>query len=709
MPMHLSRCPYRRSVAALVLAATLPAQHAWVTLNEVGATGVVVADSPLQPWLLAMWPPPFFAASAVHQFAAGRFHRRADALVPQLGQAQAAVYDAVRQRLVVYCSSPGGPAVCVFDGARWTALATSNPPPLRLAPAMAFEPVAGRIVLFGGVAPGSFGIVFGDTWALDGDAWTLLHPAGPGAPPPRRGAGLAAVPAAAGPQLVLFGGNGQFGGSALHYGDTWTWDGTTWTEHVPGATPTPRERPQLASDPATGHALLYGGLELSPTLLALVPLGDAWRWDGTGWSLLPPPSSSPLSQPALARDGGRLLLFGRQGGARANVQVHAWQNGWSPVYQDPPLPDVVAPALAVDLGRHEVLRFGGREQGTMAYRDDTWVFDGRWLHRTPAVAPSARSEAACAFAPVPGHVVLFGGVDGGALHGDTWVWDGVDWQQRLPLASPGPRYRATACWHPGFGGVVLFGGLDATTVHRDTWLWNGVDWVPLPSATLPSPQPGRLAFDETRQVLALAQPGQLWEWQPAGWSLVDSTTPTGQLVFDPATGALAVYGATIWDRTATGWTPRSQPGSGLVVTDLARGGVLAIDATVVQSTPQPATLATYGSGCGPLGEVTLAFDRRPALGTGVQAQVRALAPATLVALAIGATPANVPLGGGCSAHVDQLFQVELAVAGPGGWADLPLFVPPVPALAGAAAAAQAMALLPGGLGLSNGVRVVLGQ
>jgi hypothetical protein len=79
-----------------------------------------------------------------------------------------------------------------------------------------------------------------------------------------------------------------FGGgtTAGWLGDTWTWDGTSWTKlNVTG--PSPRQT-SLAT--LNGKILLFGGYD--GTVLA-----DTWQWDGASWTQLnvsgPPARYSP--------------------------------------------------------------------------------------------------------------------------------------------------------------------------------------------------------------------------------------------------------------------------------------------------------------------------------------------------------------------------------------------------------------------------------
>jgi hypothetical protein len=100
--------------------------------------------------------------------------------------------------------------------------------------------------------------------------------------------------------VLLFGGFG--GGTEL--GDTWTWDGTDWTQRSPADAPSRRYSAGTAYDAARGRVVLFGG----GTNCCGV-LGDTWAWDGTEWT----------QQPA-----GSIALTPRSGPPGTVVQVQAW-------------------------------------------------------------------------------------------------------------------------------------------------------------------------------------------------------------------------------------------------------------------------------------------------------------------------------------------------------------------------------------------------
>lgn len=53
-------------------------------------------------------------------------------------------------------------------------------------------------------------------------------------------------------------------------------------------------------------------------------------------------------------------------------------------------------------------------------------------------SPSARSAAALAYDNATQSALLFGGINGSDIYGDTWVWRGT-WLPMSPANSPSPR------------------------------------------------------------------------------------------------------------------------------------------------------------------------------------------------------------------------------------------------------------------------------
>jgi hypothetical protein len=125
---------------------------------------------------------------------------------------------------------------------------------------MAYDPAMGDMVLFGG--DGNSGYM-GDTWTFNGKTWTQLSLAT--SPSARGWAPMAYDPATG--DMVLFGGyDGSF-----NLVDTWTFNGKTWTQLSPAISPSTRDGASMAYDPAMGDMVLFGGYDSSY-------LSDTWTY-----------------------------------------------------------------------------------------------------------------------------------------------------------------------------------------------------------------------------------------------------------------------------------------------------------------------------------------------------------------------------------------------------------------------------------------------
>src|SRR3981189_8855 len=134
-------------------------------------------------------------------------------------------------------------ALAQAPSSTWVQLTPTHNPQRRGAPAMAYDPVSQKIVMFGGY--GWMGY-HSDTWTFDGTDWKKQR--GRVAAWPRAAASMAFDVTLQ--KLVLFGGwNGN-----NYLGDTWTWDGATssWTQMAPAKSPKPMTGPMVFSDPRNG-------------------------------------------------------------------------------------------------------------------------------------------------------------------------------------------------------------------------------------------------------------------------------------------------------------------------------------------------------------------------------------------------------------------------------------------------------------------------
>ena len=127
-----------------------------------------------------------------------------------------------------------------------------------------------------------------------------------------------------------------------------------------------------------------------------------------------------------------------------------------------------------------------------------------------APAPASRRRHAMAYDPLRQQVVLFGGQPATGqtcdteadFCRDTWLWDGTGWTQGGQSAAapqPSGRVEAAMAFSPAHGRVVLFGGDTGNGPCDDgsdrwcdaMWTWSGDAWgTTLPGSGRPSETSG---------------------------------------------------------------------------------------------------------------------------------------------------------------------------------------------------------------------------
>jgi hypothetical protein len=311
---------------------------------------------------------------------------------------------------IVGAVSPAVASASPQQALDWTNQAPATHPSGRYFAAMAYDAATSTVVLFGGYNPSANIQGFDDTWTWNGTTWTQQHPA---VHPPRRFLASMAYDAATG-TVVLFGGLGD--GEVL--GDTWTWNGTTWTQQHPAASPPSRQGATMVYDAATGTVVLFGGY--GPQGPDPGYLDDTWTWNGTTWT-----QQHPAASPSARR----------------------------------------LSTMAYDAATGTAVLFSGTTSSTSL--GDTWTWDGTtWTQQYPAASPPAQVGASMAYDAATGTAVLFGTKRG------TWTWNGTTWTKQAPATSPEVRNLSTMAYDAATGTVVLFGGLASNgTILGDTWTW----------------------------------------------------------------------------------------------------------------------------------------------------------------------------------------------------------------------------------------------
>jgi hypothetical protein len=239
----------------------------------------------------------------------------------------------------------------------WAKVTPGASPTPRDTATVAYDAARDIVVLYGGRggAPGLPAQFLYDTWVWDSKAWHLASVIGPR---------LIAPAAAYDPnarEVIMFGSTA--GGIA----ETWAWDGLTWRQLHPAASPDARLAASLTLDVTSNHLLLFGGDQ------TLQPVSETWAWDGSNWQNINPPASPS------ARFGAAMASY--------------------------------------ESGRLVVLN-GGLSRSEL--KNDTWVWDGRtWTEQHPSHVPTSPGGT---IAVDTGQALELIGSQGA-----VWSWSGTDW------------------------------------------------------------------------------------------------------------------------------------------------------------------------------------------------------------------------------------------------------------------------------------------
>jgi hypothetical protein len=241
---------------------------------------------------------------------------------PVARSGHAMAYDDARQRTLLFGGQDAvGPRsdTWLWDGASWQPQVFAFGPAARSEHAMCHDVARQRVVLFGGEDATQS---YGDTWEWDGTTWTQA----PGGGPTARSEHAMAYDGA-GQRAVLYGGKDA---SGAPLGDTWTWDGLVWSPQAPASAPPARFGHAMAYDswPTLRRVVLFGGRTSGSNSSVL---GDTWEWDGVSWTQVATSGPAARSEHAMAYDALRretVLLGGIAGAGGVLSDVWSWRGGW---------------------------------------------------------------------------------------------------------------------------------------------------------------------------------------------------------------------------------------------------------------------------------------------------------------------------------------------------------------------------------------------
>lgn len=336
--------------------------------------------------------------------------------------------------LSLACGSAAGPVGSPRAGAGWGLLCGIDqcPPAGRGGAGLAYDPITGYVVLFGGIVnlTTAANTTFSDTWTFENGVWTQLHISGPSA---RLGEYMAYDEYDH--YILLFGGGPYLTlNSSLYYSDTWEFQNGTWTELNEPVHPDARGLGGITWDAQDGYLLMYGGMSSQYDIH-----DDTWTFVGGLWHNL-------------------------------SVATHP--------------PSLLSPGLTYDPAAGYVLLFSGATpSSSLEFGDDleqTWSFSGgQWTNLSASVAgtpPDGRILFSMAYDPAQGYVVLYGGWNTTAnlIFGDTWIFLDDSWTQLFLSPTPttaviGANLISTT---PN-AGLLFFGGIVGSEVsyHASNATW----------------------------------------------------------------------------------------------------------------------------------------------------------------------------------------------------------------------------------------------
>jgi cysteine-rich repeat protein len=424
----------------------------------------------------------------------------------------AAAYDTSRELLIVGGGVDRNQILAdgwIRDANGWRPV---DPKSGRRYAAMAYDAARGKTVLFGGIT--SDNTVLADTWEFDGTTWTQVAPV---ASPPGRFESSIVFDASRG-TIVLFGGRTL----SAYLSDTWEYNGSTWTPVSVITQPAPRASHAMAYDPIGSRIVMVGGS----------PACDTWQFATGQWTLIP---GSPACRrsPALAYQPsiGRVVMFG--GLTSTGYTAETWElagSTWTlqTLSVAPQARAFHTFTAAAGTYTADALVLVGGTDGLGTAFNDVWEYvtinaARQWIRFAVPFAPTVR-KSPLVYDAKREQVVMFDG--GGLANADTWSFDTHVWQPAQMPSAPSRRDQHALAYFTARERVVLFGGSTASGLANDTWLWDGAQWTQVSGIGPPARRQATMAEDRARGVVVLfggldaagQKLGDTWEFDGTSWT-----------------------------------------------------------------------------------------------------------------------------------------------------------------------------------------------
>ena len=273
-------------------------------------------------------------------------------------------------------------------------------------------------------------------------------------------------------RAVLFGGHTTCNESAAT-NQTWEWDGTSWTKVAPtGQIPSARGSIAMAFDRAHSEAIIHGGWAPPGTQL---PGTFAYNLSTHSWASRGTNLAS-LEWYALGydTDANQVRMFGGSDGFNFSRDVRSWvatSQSWQGL--TPTGPSARARhGWTFDQEHHRFVMFGGVISWGSSNLADTWEYDPAATTWQQTATTGARPQGCdmpppLVYDPNRKLVVMYCSQNGG----ETWEYDAGQhlWSQAVGGSQVGATTGASMFYDEKRQAVLLAGGCNAGSPQDGTW------------------------------------------------------------------------------------------------------------------------------------------------------------------------------------------------------------------------------------------------
>jgi hypothetical protein len=269
----------------------------------------------------------------------------------------------------------------------------------------------------------------------------------------------------------------------------------TWRLLSTSQAPSPREAPLMVYDSARNRVVLVGGISQTEGYV-----GDTWEFDGTTWTPITSatlPADHNLTTATMVYDSRSQQVILIPSNGAESIWIYDGAT-WSSFSVTNPPGDRCCIRAAYDYRHDQIVIFGGYSNFFM---NDTWVLRGdAWqeIVISPDSTPSVRRSYSMGYDNAREVTIVAGGWDGGVGNdADAWAFDGTGWWLMDAPSDFAPASEKAIVFDTHREVSVLVGA-------NVLWEWAGETWAKIVPPT-PADFNGHFgaAYDQARQTIVV--------------------------------------------------------------------------------------------------------------------------------------------------------------------------------------------------------------